>query len=252
MIHAMSDHKAEHHVVQVFEKLWAVKTPESLAATYTNPPERIRELTQAFEDWNGKKVLEIGSGSGLLAIELARRGAKMTLLDGSPAALKISRSVFQGIEAEFIQGDMFALPFEGECFDFVYSAGVVEHYPPAETEQAIREHARVARRGGKVLVMVPSSRGRIYRLGKILLEHSGRWRVGYERPIRSLATACPELLLFEREYQTEVFSQTDFVPRMMRGPLLCLLRWLTRNDTNHPLAIKILGGRILHTWFVRR
>jgi ubiquinone/menaquinone biosynthesis C-methylase UbiE len=50
-------------------------------------------------------------------------------------------------------GDARSLPFKNEAFDFVYSLGVLEHFP--ETEKAIFELSRVLKTSGYALVTVP-------------------------------------------------------------------------------------------------
>lgn len=55
-----------------------------------------------------------------------------------------------------ISGDGFALPFEDESFDFVYSLGLIEHFPETESARLVNEHVRVCRPGGSVLISVPN------------------------------------------------------------------------------------------------
>ncbi len=59
-------------------------------------------------DWNGLKVLELGSGRGGVGLQLAKLGAKVTLVDFSPSALEQARKIFaqEGLEVETIEGDV--------------------------------------------------------------------------------------------------------------------------------------------------
>ena len=61
-------------------------------------------------------VLDIGCGTGRHAIELARRGYRVTGIDLSPAQIERARSkaAAAGVEADFRIGDARALEFQGE------------------------------------------------------------------------------------------------------------------------------------------
>lgn len=59
-------------------------------------------------DWNGLKVLELGSGRGGLSLLLARLGADVTLVDFSPTAMEQARGIFEleGLALKTITGDI--------------------------------------------------------------------------------------------------------------------------------------------------
>ena len=60
------------------------------------------------KDWNGMKVLEMGSGRGGLALHLARLGAEVTLVDFSPSALEQASRLFalENYSPKIIQADV--------------------------------------------------------------------------------------------------------------------------------------------------
>ncbi|MBW1697327.1 MAG: methyltransferase domain-containing protein [Deltaproteobacteria bacterium] len=94
-----------------------------------------------------RRILEIGVGNGRMISILRSRGVKTDFI-GIDINNYIRNAGVQGVIADCIY-----LPFQSESFDLVYSLGVVEHFP--ETAAAIREHARVLKSGGTVLVMTP-------------------------------------------------------------------------------------------------
>src|SRR5690606_14007789 len=59
-------------------------------------------------DWNGLKVLELGSGRGGLGLHLARLGAHVTLVDFSPTALEQAEKIFglENLEVTTVVGDV--------------------------------------------------------------------------------------------------------------------------------------------------
>jgi len=93
------------------------------------------------------RILEIGVGTGRMPKLLRKNG-----VTGEIFGIDISENVCRS-ETVGIVGDARALPLVEETFDFVYSLGVVEHF--FETTLAIKEHARVAKTGGYVLITTP-------------------------------------------------------------------------------------------------
>ncbi|PSH01761.1 MAG: methyltransferase, partial [Nanohaloarchaea archaeon SW_10_44_10] len=60
-------------------------------------------------DLQGKKALDMGTGSGVIALEMARKGAEAAAVDINPEAVeKVScRSEGKGLEIQVIESDLF-------------------------------------------------------------------------------------------------------------------------------------------------
>lgn len=60
-------------------------------------------------DLEGKKALDMGTGSGLIALEMAKSGAKVKATDINPEALeKVERKASErGVEIETVESDLF-------------------------------------------------------------------------------------------------------------------------------------------------
>lgn len=202
----------------------------------------------------GKRVLEGGSGSGSISLALAWAGAECTLLDLSSEAIELSQKVFAdaGAKARFSLGDVRALPFHKDAFDAVYNVGVLEHFQRDHTAHALQEMCRVCRPRGKVLVIVPSARGLLYRWGKWRKERRGKWVYGYERPIWSLKKAAPAGWRCVREYQIGLVSQCHFLkPAWVRKGMKRLLKWAARADKRRTFPYHLVGGYLLVSVFER-
>ncbi len=96
----------------------------------------------------GRRVLEVGCGTGLLLSRVAAIADEAVGVDLSPGMLELARQ--RGLEV--VEGSATALPFEDASFDTVYSFKVLAHVEPIEA--ALREAARVVRPGGHVVIDV--------------------------------------------------------------------------------------------------
>ena len=104
----------------------------------------------------GSAVLEIGCGVGAQTVTLAQRSpaAHVTSIDLSADSIaEASRRVVQaGLKnVEFLEADIFALPFKAESFDHVFVCFVLEHL--ALPAQALVIFRRLLRPGGTITVI---------------------------------------------------------------------------------------------------
>ena len=87
-----------------------------------------------FDNWKGKKVLEIGCGIGTDAVNFARNGAIYTGIELSEKSLEITKKRFEifGLKGTFYNIDaqnLDELSQVGRDFDLIYSFGVIHHSP---------------------------------------------------------------------------------------------------------------------------
>jgi demethylmenaquinone methyltransferase / 2-methoxy-6-polyprenyl-1,4-benzoquinol methylase len=95
----------------------------------------------------GCHVLDVATGTGLVAAELLRRGSRVTGLDQSPEMLAIARRRFGG-DITLVQASAQALPFDSESFDHLTVTYLLRYVP--DPEATLAELARVVRPGGCV------------------------------------------------------------------------------------------------------
>jgi len=93
----------------------------------------------------GRSLLEVGCGTGLVMQRVARFARDVEGTDVSPGMLEHARA--RGLSVQLASAT--ALPFADASFDVVYSFKVLAHIGPIDT--ALAEMARVTRPGGHMV-----------------------------------------------------------------------------------------------------
>lgn len=157
-------------------------------------PELWKEfLSKLFE--RKMRVLDVGTGTGFIALLLAELGHEVVGVDISEGMLKVARDKAKkaGVDVEFMQGDAEELPFDDESFDAVISRHLLWTLP--NPKRAVEEWARVVRGRGKVIAIdgrwhavSPKARLRrfIGRMGIAIYERRIPWRGHYSREINNM------------------------------------------------------------------
>lgn len=106
----------------------------------------------------GEAALDVGCGTGTLAIMAARETGRFTTLFGiDPAPEMITRARQKadraGVEVTFQTGVAEALAFPDGRFDLVMNSLMMHHLPAALQSQALAEMYRVLRPGGRLLIV---------------------------------------------------------------------------------------------------
>jgi ubiquinone/menaquinone biosynthesis C-methylase UbiE len=142
-------------------------------------PRTIKAIRSITDVKGGKKILEVGSGSGRDSIYLAKLGADCYLVDYVETPLRIAKKIAnrENVGVTTVKGDAGSLPFRDSYFDVVYSQGLIEHF--TKPELLIKEQIRVLRKDGYMLVDVPQ-KYHVYTIIKHLLMLFNKWTPGWE------------------------------------------------------------------------
>jgi ubiquinone/menaquinone biosynthesis C-methylase UbiE len=106
----------------------------------------------------GESVLDIGCGTGSLAIVAKRQvgeSGKVCGVDASPAMVARARSkaATSGVDVSFEVAVVESLPFPDARFDVVLSTLMLHHLPRQLRQQCLREVRRVLKPQGRLLIV---------------------------------------------------------------------------------------------------
>lgn len=114
----------------------------------------VREQAVDFSKIQGRKILDIGTGSGWMAIVLAKRGFEVVTIDIDAGPLQRAKETAQdeGVVDNIIfkKADATRLPFADNAFDAVFSFDSMHHLP--DCYQAIEEMFRVCKASGWIVI----------------------------------------------------------------------------------------------------
>lgn len=140
-------------------------------------------LEKNFDSISGLNVIEVGAGSGTYGAIFARQGAKVTVLDYSENALKISKDLYEslGVDATFILADALSISedLKGR-YDVSMSFGLAEHFCGQQRLKIIRSHFELLKPNGMTFISVPNLACWPYRLWKYRRMVTGKWNFGME------------------------------------------------------------------------
>jgi len=123
----------------------------SSAFSFGQDPRWRRALVSAVAPQAGQRVLDVATGTGMVAAELlGRADCTVVGIDQSPQMLSAAHARFdgRGLKVELIEGQAEALPFADASFDALTVTYLLRYVD--DPHATMRELARVVRPGGRV------------------------------------------------------------------------------------------------------
>ena len=130
---------------------WGMGRYEQTAAELAPVAEHVISLADLQ---HGETAVDLATGTGNAALLAARAGAVVTGLDAASRLVDVARAraADEGLQAEFVVGDLGALPFEDDSFDVALSVfGLIF---AGDAGRAFDELIRVLRPSGRAFFSV--------------------------------------------------------------------------------------------------
>ncbi|GEM_PF-1553755 len=131
----------------------------------------------------GKKMLDIGSGHGNTALNLAMRGAEVTSIDIAPRLIEGCRyrSTKHSIPVDFRVMDATKLEFPENTFDIIVGFRTIHHLP--NLEEFCVNARRCLKQGGFLLLVEPQKYNPFVEVGRYFIKNKEDSRTPTEHPI---------------------------------------------------------------------
>ncbi len=151
----MSEQREVKSIEHFYDRQWSSGKEDIFSLVFRDA---VRYSYTFLGDIQGKKVLEIGGGSGEQAMYFALHGAEVTVIDISVESLK-SVEELVGREKVRVRGvvmDAQKMSFAAGEFDVVYINSVMMH---VDSIRVMKECSKVLCKGGKLIVVEPLKYG---------------------------------------------------------------------------------------------
>jgi 2-polyprenyl-3-methyl-5-hydroxy-6-metoxy-1,4-benzoquinol methylase len=111
-----------------------------------------RELIKRAQVWKGDRVLDVATGTGIVACRIAGTGASVTAIDPDAASLVQAkvRATDENVSVKWLEGSAEALPFRAPAFDLVTCREGLQFM--TDRALAVREMRRVIVPGGRAVL----------------------------------------------------------------------------------------------------
>ena len=143
---------ADRHYIPAAGHHWRLPFYDLMARLVGADPAR-RLLAEQVAPGPGGRVLDVGTGTGTLAVEIKRRfpHADVVGLDPDPRAIARARRKAEraAVAIRFDQGFADALPYPDAAFERVACSLMFHHLPAAVKERSLHEIRRVLEPGGR-------------------------------------------------------------------------------------------------------
>jgi len=137
------------------------KQPESYDEEFQKLFPESDQIYAIIKEKIGKKgrVLEIGCGTGQLAIQLARQGLEVVAVDISSEMITYAEGSAkrEGVDVQFIEGDFTSYKIHQKLedltpFDFIISTFVLSEFPPLRQQLFIKQTSQLLKSDGTLFI----------------------------------------------------------------------------------------------------
>lgn len=143
------------------------------------------EVLVELLDLGGKRVLDVGCGTGGLVRLMTRLGARVWGLDCNAGQMEVALAAGAAGDETYLEGVAGDLPFGGGAMDIVVFFNSLHHVD--DPAGALAEAARVLGPGGLAYIAEPLAEGSHYEMGRAVKDEAGVRARAYEAILAAAA-----------------------------------------------------------------
>ncbi|MDD5311770.1 MAG: class I SAM-dependent methyltransferase [Dehalococcoidia bacterium] len=186
------------------KKNWFNRLLADMAPTIPNVWECSDRLVSELGDIGGKKVCDLGCGTGVLTEKLVKRGADVHAIDISSEAVKKTKERLEKLPSSKVlvsRMNACATSFDNDTFDIVTGTYILHHM---DITKSGKEISRILKPGGRAVFTEPLAHNPISNLWRKL---SPQIRTQNEWPLR-----YKEVREIGKNFSLTKYDEFDFLP----------------------------------------
>jgi len=189
----------------------------------------------------GKRILDVGCGSGIWTDYFTRRGYRVTGVDLIKEFIAQAKKRYRG---KFLLADARKLPFRDNSFDTVLMISLLEHID--EEEVVLQEARRIGRR--LILIVPQKTPQNLVRRGIVFKHHLDKThrRVYTKQRIRELfdktGFKIKEIIELERLPAISLLPELFVAPKLIGRVVTRLFFWVFK-EKNYYLELMVIADR---------
>jgi len=168
-------------------------------------------ISEFLGNLEGQHLLELGCGSGKMAVLLAKSGANVTAFDLSPVSVQTARQFAAlnntDIDVAVASGEQ--LPFANESFDIIFGKSILHHLIINLGRQDIY---RVLKRGGMAVFVEPLGMNPVLTFARKYVPYHHKHPVGVDQPL-----TYGDIRAWTHEFRSVKFREVELLSMVERA-----------------------------------
>ena len=168
-------------------------------------------ISEFFGNLEGKQLLELGCGTGKMAVLFAKSGAEVTAFDLSPVSVYTARQMaaVNNTDIDFAVASGENLPFANDSFDIIFGKSILHHLI---IDFGKHDIYRVLKKGGKAVFVEPLGMNPVLTFVRKYVPYRHKHQVGVDQPL-----TYNDIRTWTKEFQSVKFRELELLSMVERA-----------------------------------
>ena len=178
---------------------------------YARKNSELPGVSEFFGNLEGKHLLELGCGSGKMAVLLAKSGAEVTAFDLSPVSVQTARQLaaINSMNIDFAVASGEQLPFANDSFDIIFGKSILHHLIINLGKHNIY---RVLKKGGMAVFVEPLGMNPVLTFARKYVPYRHKHRAGVDQPL-----SYKDIQAWTQEFRSVKFREVELLSMVERA-----------------------------------